>query len=356
MINAEPSKLESARKRWLQLILIVSVIVVVPAVISPKLPETRSQESVLDDQPEVIFVGNSMLATRIDIEHYERINQGRSALALIDQGLKSAAWYLRIKNYVVHAGANPKTVFVFFRTDALTDPDKSTSGRARSEIDNLKSGDEQLFDSVVNQNQNLDQNLSLRFREIYSIGERNSSAVAALERTAASVLFPNLLIETARRAASIVGFGSFDRVEYNSTLDEYIDLNRSTNEIFDLGNFRQTEEADTEIFRVPEFGSVVESSLLPAMIDLVAESDIQLVFVMVQKRPNADGTTKEVAGLPEYTGGLEVYLASRGVGFINMNNTPEISSDKYLVGDHISPNFMDEYTEIFSRKSAEFAQ
>jgi hypothetical protein len=349
-------KLHSAYKSWLKLAAIAALIVIIPALISPKLPETITRQVIIQEQSDVVFIGNSMLGTRIDIAHYERINEGREAVALIDNGLQSKAWYLRLKNYVVGSGMNTKVVFIFFRNDALTDPARSSSALKSNKLEKLKVGDETVYESIVDQQQRFDQRLSSTFLNIYSIQSRKSSAVEALRRSAASLLFPDLAFTTVKRAVSIAGVGTYGRDEYRATLGEYNELKRSVNETFDLGNFRSVEASDIAASPIPRFGSVVESSLLPLIIDLVSDSDIKLVFVRVKPRPNRDGTTRSRPGLPEYISELETYLDSRGVGFIDMGNVDSFGLDVYLEGDHIMPSFMPGYTEIFSQESAGYFQ
>jgi hypothetical protein len=102
---------------------------------------------------------------------------------------------------------HPEKVFVFFRTDEITNPMKHTSGRAESVLNGLKNQNEPTFDSIVDRDRSLDQILSTEMRGIYSIQERRPSALAALERSAASLIHPGVIIHTARRAMSIVGLG-----------------------------------------------------------------------------------------------------------------------------------------------------
>ena len=313
-------------------------------------PETVSRQSIATERPDFVFIGNSMLETRIDLERFEQLNNNQNALALIDPGVSSAGWFLRLKNHVIAADNHPATVFIFFRSDELTNPKKHTTGRAESALKELKSDREQTFDSIVAHDRTLNQVISTEMRVIYSIQERRPSALAALERTAASVVHPNVIVSTARRALSIVGIGQFDRTQYRATLDNFNTLKQKTNAVFSRENYRSTDHQDAETTSVGEFSKLVDNSFLPAMLDLVATTDIQLVFVKVQNRPNRDGTLRFRPGIAEYDRDLRSYLDSRGFDYMDMTGTPEITLDKYLDGDHIVPSFMEEYTELFTEK------
>jgi hypothetical protein len=93
-----PQTTRFTSNKWLQFIAIIGVIVVRPALVPARVPEAESRQSITTQQPDVVFIGNSMLETRIDIERYEQLNDETNALALIDPGVSSAGWYLRLKN------------------------------------------------------------------------------------------------------------------------------------------------------------------------------------------------------------------------------------------------------------------
>jgi hypothetical protein len=342
--------------RWLQLVVIVAVIVVIPSLISPRVPDAVYQLSIITEQPDDIFIGNSMLETRIDLGRYEQLNDGRKALALIDPGVGSAGWYLRLKNQVIASNSHPEKVFIFFKSDEITDPLKYTSGRADSVLNGLKTNSEPTFDAIVDQNRSLDQIISTKMRSVYSIQQRRPSALAALERTAASSVHPKIFVSTVRRALSIVGFGRFDRAQYRSNLDDFSNLKQQTNTVFDRTNYRAIGEQNAETDSVGIFSEHIGNSFLPVMLELVSGTEIQLVFVKVQNRPNPDGTQRTRIGISKYTDELQVYLESHGAGYIDMTGTPEITLDKYLDGDHIVHSFMSEYTELFTKKTTELAR
>jgi hypothetical protein len=113
-----------------------------------------------------------------------------------------------------------------------------------------------------------------------------------------------------------------------------------------------TDEQDAETDTVGIFSDLVDDSFLPAMIELVADTEIQLVFVKVQNRPNPDGTPRSRPGISNYIDELRLYLESNGARYIDMAGTPEITLDRYLDGDHIVPSFMSEYTKLFTNKTA----
>jgi len=340
--------------RWFHLALSIAFIAVIPAIVPTQRPPAAEPQANSAETPDVVFIGNSMLESRVDVALYEQINDGIDADALIDFGAYSSVWYLRLKNYVVNVNTNPDVVYMFFIDDQLTLPHLVTTGRVGEVIESLKSSEEPIFDQVIVKNQGIEQKLQAVFWDIYPIQERRSSAKTAIERVAASPLFPNLIYTTLRRTLSIVGVGTFDRESDRAALVEYNDFKQSLNELFTRQNFRSSEEVDTSPDFVPKFSEAIDDSFLPPMIDLVAGSDTKLVLIRNQRRPLADGSIPTRKGLTEYISDLESYLESHGVGFIDMNGTPEVDLESYLDGDHIIPRFKPNYTKLFSEKSAEY--
>jgi hypothetical protein len=91
------------------------------------------------------------------------------------------------------------------------------------------------------------------------------------------------------------------------------------------------------------------------MLSLARENNVPLVFVRVQRRPDADGTVPGSASLDRYLKDLRDYLAGSDVGFIDMNGDPEVRFEHYAgVLDHISTFYIARYTEIFFQRASEY--
>jgi hypothetical protein len=335
---------------WATLLLIMAIIFGVPTLISNRITSPLGTDTVKRIDPDYVFIGNSMLETRIDLDHFEDLAGGGKAISFADGGLRADAWYLRLKNFVVDAGAQPDVVFVFFRDDALTDPCNNPTREQFDSLQRLMGEFEPEYDTIVETNSDLTDELHRLFTELYAVQERRSTVTEAVQRFSASTLMPGLLTTTIRRGLSIYGLGDFDRSVYRANLADYERLKRDTNTVFDRDNLRQADNSSREPNVVPVFEDVVATSFLPLMVGLGNQHDIQLIFVRVQRRPAADGSIPGSASLDLYIDHLSDYLEASDAGFIDMNGDQNIRLEHYLDTDHITPGYMSRYTEIFFEK------
>lgn len=342
-----------------RLLFVASVIAIfgIPMLLMPNLERPLTERTVMSIQPDIVLIGNSMLETRIDTQHLSDILNGKTIVAMVDGGLASAAWYLRLKNYVAGPDVNPRTVFIFFRDDALTKPKLATGGKKHWELQRLMVDEEDIYHTVIAHQQNIGDHITHIFGNLYPVQKRSESARELLNRASAGVGDPEMLLVTFQRGFELYGIGELDRDRYRTQLNAYHELKQSVNEVFDRTNFRKMEGFDTaEIGFTPRFYDVVESSFLPAMIDVAIANEIALVFVRVQKRPLADGTAGMEPTLDRYVEDLNEYLGARGVHMVDMNGHPEIRLEHYLDTDHITPSYVPKYTEIFSVMAAPYLQ
>jgi hypothetical protein len=339
--------------RWTVLLLVLIAIFGLPALASSRIPALPGTSTILETDPRFVFIGNSMLETRIDLERLEELTDGAESISFVDGGLGAAAWYLRLKNYVVGAGAKPESVFILFRDDALTESSVDTSGEKRDALQRLKGVSEPEYDAIATGNSNFSDEVDRFFDSVYPVQGRRSSSAEAAQRISASPLMPGLLATTLRRGLSIYGVGSFDREAYRDGLADYESLKQDVNSVFDRVNSRQTPGQDGSR-KAPEFDEVVDASFLPLILDLGRDHDIQLVFVRVQRRPEANGDVPGSSSLDRYVHELSRYLGDADAGFVDLNGDPNIRLEHYLDTDHITPGYMNQYTEIFFQKSLEY--
>jgi len=354
--SASRSLSRSNRSGWFGLAISIAVVLAIPILVSQIVPFNAGFSTAPDSQPNVVFIGNSMLGTRIDVDEYEALLDDTGAIALVDVGMFSANWYLRLKNSVLVTDQKPDVVFVFFRDDVLTIPLKSTTGNSRAILAKHMTADEHVFEAVIVGNQTLLQKQFLNVRNVYSIQDHHLKARGLVNRTAGSIWFPKLVTATAGRALNVLGILDVDQDEYYSELDEYNDFLQSNNEIFSRQNFRTVEDEIDPIDQLPvrPFEQVVETSFLPPMLELIEGIDTDLVFVRIQPRSVARGVTTSRDGLETYLKSLQMYLESRGAGFIDMSSEPGVTLEMYSTGDHIGPDSMAAYTEIFAQRTSGF--
>jgi hypothetical protein len=334
------------------LLLILAVIFGLPALISARIPVSLGTDSITTSDPDYVFIGNSMLESRIVTDQITELTDGGVAISLADGGLGAGAWFLRLKNFVLAPGGRPDAVFIFFRDDALTEPNPNPNAEQFADLQQLMGEFEPEYDGIVTANSDLMDDVDRFFDRLYPVQERRSTVTEAIQRVSASTLMPELLSTTVRRGLSIYGFGNFDRATYRAGLSNYEQLKRDTNTVFDRANFRQVD-SDVGSNSAPEFDEVVGSSFLPLLLDLGEEYDTRLVFVRVQRRPQADGSIPGSASLDRYIEDLSAYLSAADAGLVDMNGDPDIRLEHYLDTDHITPGYMKRYTEIFFQNALE---
>ena len=74
-------------------------------------------------QPPWVFIGDSMMGTRIDRLYLGDIasTHDQNVAFLFHPATGPVWWYLAFKNHLVASGIRPRAVFVFFRDTNLTD-------------------------------------------------------------------------------------------------------------------------------------------------------------------------------------------------------------------------------------------
>lgn len=305
------------------------MILVFPAIVIRSGPPTphfaNAPLEVLNaSQPENVFIGDSMVYTRIDTSIFESLSK-ESALVLRDGGSGSARWYLYLKNYVAASQHPPKRVFIMFRDRFLTTPAYRITGSDRERLMSAMRENEPVIEKVLK----FSQPNKHSFREnvistIYPLSEWNIWIRARL----------NLL------AVAILG---------HKEGQIHLRLERT----FDVKNLRSDVPLDiiegASEQEVP-FTSDSNSSFLPHMIELAKESKIELIFYRVKRRPNLRGETPQSPNLSAYIEELKAYLAAQGCVFYDETNDKELTLDIYADGDHVRTTAMKDYTKRFWEK------
>ncbi len=293
--------------------------------------------------PDYVFIGNSMLETRIDEIYLEKLlGDNKDVLLLTMPGGMSSSWYLYLKNFVAEAGINPDNVYIFFRDYELTKPLYRTQGEYSQKLDLLSRTEEVKFDMIINSNSGIGDKLSRLFDEIYPIQAKNNKARDLINRLSVSPYIPKIIPFTFLRVTL-----GLDDSNYIPVLREYKNIQNSTNDLFSRKNFRSTEIFDSSD-TPSEFKKT--SSFLNLMVDISDEHDIELTFVRVQKRPNSINSKISDVILNDYIDKLNKFLISKEVNFIDLEGKG-FSLDYYLDGDHINPEYIKDFTEYFYREN-----
>lgn len=337
LIDGEERSSEEVRTRPIRTITLVSVLLCVLAL--PALYRTRESGKLPFDaqplaelnriKPEYVWIGNSMLGTRIDQDVLTQRLGDNCCYVMASAGAESAWQHQALKNVILATEQRPRKVFVFFRDTYLTRPSYRAQDMYWWRIERLSHADEPELERVMEASRTWQETLEYQLGLAYPLQKRRPLATVAIERVAG-------------------GYAPWRRETPGSKY----------NALFTLDKMRQMESDDTAFDRLDpsnfDFAGKVETSLLPSMIDLARNAGVELVFVRVQRRPTPTGPRVEAEELQTYLAQLKDYLAFKGAGFYDFTGDPELTLDRYLDGDHIRPEWKRESTDLFLRRMQPF--
>ncbi len=315
-------------RAWAGLALTCLLVFGLPALLlrgENKAPFTADQLQALKDaDPEYVFIGNSLLETRIDPGHLSRALGGASIQSLATAGSQSAIWYLQLKNLIAASGVRPESVFIFFRNDLITRPLVRIAGQNLELTESLSLDEELVFDRVMAKSRDVEQRLEAALGGVYPVQLRQEEALDLISRAAAAPLVPG-------------------RAE----------LQERTDELFTFVNFRDAAQEIDEPTASREFGDSVEDSFLPAMLDVAEQHGLKLVFIRVQAKPTESGASRQSDALAQYSDELAAYLDARGVGYHDFTGDPDIDPGLYYDGYHIYERYVPVWTDLFLERLGE---
>jgi hypothetical protein len=283
-------------------------------------------------QPDYVFIGNSMLDSRIDDSYFEGITEKKCFL-IWRGGVVSSFWYLILKNVISVSTIKPEHVFIFFRNTFLTEPLYRTDEEYKKILAEYKTESEMIFDSIENyKSTKWDKKLRLTISGLYTFSEISEKARKAIPKI----------------SEKLTGLIS---KQFSS------DFNRSdVNRIFQINNFRPTENDGENISKYPwnySFQNAIEHSFLPHMIDLMKKTKLKYSFIRVQKRPGQPLPIQDKLRLNKYMEDLRLYLNKHGYQLYDFTNHPEVTLDMYGAGDHINGVSKQKYTYLFIKAMEE---
>jgi hypothetical protein len=279
-------------------------------------------EDLTSMQPGYITIGDSM-GGRIDPERLTALANAPIA-PILQNATGTAYWFLVFKNWVVASHVKPKRVVIFFRDTNLTDPMFRVSGPYRQTLDEVARDREDELNAVLAQHTNGPwYRVHHLAASIYDVDRARDWLVPALTAWPARVV-----IGTARRQV---------------LLDEI-------NDAFALDKLRSVSQADLAAAddRDADFAAHVDTSLLPAFLELARANGIRLCFVRVMRRPTGWGEAPAQShALRIYMRDLRAYLESHGADLLDDYDDGELAKLPYADGDHIDRDARVPYTDRF---------
>jgi hypothetical protein len=282
-------------------------------------------ESLQYGDPEWVFIGDSMLGTRIDPQLLgELAGRGdRNVMFLFQAASGPAWWYLSFKNHLVASGVKPRATFFFFRDTNLTDTTFRLRNHLGEALDEVAHETEPELDAIVAaRERGLWWRLDAAFDRLYEVNATYAWLHPTIRRWYALWKYPDPLA----------------RLNFENVIEE--DFN---------SNFRRDLAADIgAVEDDADFKRDLPTSVLPLIVGLSKAHGLPVCFVRVQRRPVGNQPPPQSPALRRYVEDFKAWAASEGACFHDDTGDPEITLDLYGDGDHVGDRLR--YTRIFRKR------
>jgi hypothetical protein len=289
--------------------------------------------SIRKSNPSFIFVGNSMVSTRISIKHLNKLLTNEKAAMLVNGGSNVMHWYLYLKNIIIPSGLKPKKVFIFFRNANITQHRQFSQGLTYIDAIGKQLSteeDKELAKKMPGQN-NFRSKLKKALRETYPIFNAKKNIEKMLNHVATTLVLdadetPDIFMQTV-----------------NSTFSEEKQRFDEINRIITI----RTSEEHSIKQKLDNLQSKFEGSYLELIIKLSREHNISLCFVRVKTWPNYRGKLQEPQKTQKYINDLALYIKEQGFAFFDFTSNKNITRNMYSDTQHISSAWKNYYTKFF---------
>jgi len=330
-----PSAADNNKKSiFITLALIITPAILIPNY-SPQEPDIGPtiHKALQTKQPRFVFIGNSMLWSRIDDKLLEKMLGGVPVYSIVNFGGLSGIHYLALKHLLIPSGIHPKRVFIFFRNTTLVNPGARTTGPYfEALIKRICPKDDSEFERIA-----------------HGRNSANSDRVQSVLNTILSVQGNRPLIRgMMRKTALWLSLPGTDKERET----ERAQLLQQVNQRFALKNIGSEHDQESvhkeEQGAIPDFNTAVKGSFLPAIIALGREHHLPLAFIRVQERPPKNGIMQDTPAMRRFMAAQQRYLKKNGVDFYDFTGDPELPLSMYGQGDHIEDP--KKYTPIFYQR------
>jgi len=312
-------------------------IVLAPALIIPYQVEREPyigkmiHQQLQQKNPAFVFIGNSMLWSRIDDAELEKLLGGEKVFSIINFGGLSAVHYLSFKYLFLPSGIRPKRVFIFFRSNQFIFPRARTTDDPFVEkiIQRITPAPDPVYEQIVyGRSRSVTDIVYDSLIRLFPVGAAQDATRRKLGDGVLSIVSPwtggdNKLLARVNQRFSLTG-GSLRAGVGTETL---------------------RKEAEKNSF---DFYGRVEDSFLPHILRLANERSIPLAFIRVQERPTEQGARPDPPEMKQYMRDLRQYLEDHGAALYDFTGDPELPLSAYHDGDHIKDQ--KKYTELFHRR------
>lgn len=311
-------------------VLALAVMLIVVALVPMSLGRTRIPlqfdqtlvNSFEASDAEIVFLGNSLLDTRIDPEYFGELTESSTVSMAID-GTAPGIWMLQLENIIGAVDDPPKELFIFFHDDLITRQIYFTGVKDLRLKESLTHSSTSSYAVAQEPNLNLGDRVKSIFTSLYPIAEsgsrRDTHPVSSI-------------------GARIVGMSSGE-------------MNESADTAFGFPSKRDRATVIQQPKYHGSFDSNIADSFLPSLIESASAIEADIAFVRTAARPNNDGSPNEPPQLAKYSADLEAYLEVNNIQYIDMTahiDEGAIDAAMYYDGYHLKHRFRTYYTEFFA--------
>ncbi len=282
-------------------------------------------------QPRFVFIGNSMLWSRIDDNLLSRLLGGVPVYSIVNFGGLSGIHYLALKYLLIPANIHPRRVFIFFRGTTLVQPAMRTTGPYfETLIRRISPAPDAEFERLAHGRAvSPSSGLRAALNRIFAVQGNRKAVRDTLGQLALFLTIPGLDSGQARQRQQLL-----------TTINDRFGL-KNVGATMD----RESMHSSTDPL---DFRHAVNDSFLPAIIRLAHDHDLPLAFIRVQERPPVNGVVRDTPEMQQFMAELRAYLEERGVALYDFTGDPDLPLSMYGQGDHIrEPR---EYTPIFFKR------
>jgi hypothetical protein len=317
------------------------------------------KNKITQSKPDYVFIGSSMLVSRLDVNHFNTLLPQQTGYLLGDVGSLSALWYLWLKNSLIASKVRPKTVFILFRRTALTNPTDDTSSLlARRSIYQNSQEQESVYNRVMGYHKGYLDYLEEWFLRLYPIQEKwyleARWLIGSVGYLAALPEYREYKWQSLRHPEQIK---SQDIRKIMTRRESFSGLMEK--EVFSSSNQRDQKgrhEPDEIVNAHYDFKKRLPLSFVPEMVRLGHKAGLKLVFVRIQSRPNRDNSITPSRLMDKYMVDFSEYAQRNGIFIHDFTGDPKIPWSHYQDGGHIAPPYKKQWTENFVRKLGEHLQ
>jgi hypothetical protein len=281
-------------------------------------------ESLRHGDPEWVFIGDSMLGTRLHPQLLGELSEhDRNAMVLLQAASGPAWWYLAFKNHLVASGARPRVTFFFFRDTNLTDTMFRLRNHLGESLDEVAHETEPELDAIVAaRERGLWWRVDAAFDRVYEVNAAYSWLHPTLRRWYALWKYPD----------------PSARLHFENAIEEDFNSNFRRDLVADIG------EAAEDV----DFKRDLPTSVLPLIMQLSKSHGLPVCFVRVQRRPVGNQPPPQSPALQRYIADFKAWAADEGAFFHDETGDPELTLDLYEDGDHLADPLR--YTRIFRKR------